>query len=189
METSTLAHTPGVGPWAGYRPRDDSEDVVVRRIRRKDAPALERFYTNLSSESRRTRFCSVNGGLSHAQSISFCEPDHEHREGFIAVLARHGARDERVVGHLCLEPAGGRVAEVAIAVADGLQHRGIGGRLLTAGVRWALARGFTTLTASACVGNAPIHHLMSSLGRPTHASDPGSGIEDIRIDLKAPRAA
>jgi RimJ/RimL family protein N-acetyltransferase len=166
-----------------------TEDVLVRRIRRADAPAVERFYATLSSESRRTRFFSVNGRPSHAQSVSFCAPDHDHREGFVAILREPTAVQERIVGHLCLEPAGGHVAEVAIAVADDLQRQGIGLRLLDAGVRWALAEGCTTLTASAWIGNAPIHRLIASLGRPAHARDAGSGIEDIRIDLRTPPAA
>jgi len=161
----------------------------IRRIRRSDAHALERFYADLSGESRRTRFFSVGGRPSHERSESFCTPDHDHAEGFVAVLPTTNGAGERIVGHLCLEPAGGHTAEVAVAVADDLQHRGIGRRLLDAGVRWALAEGFTTLTASAWIGNAPIHHLLAGLGRPTHASDAGSGIEDIRIDLRAPGVA
>jgi len=163
--------------------------VHIRRIRRADTTALEAFYAGLSGESRRTRFFSVAGRPSHAQSVSFCTPDHDHREGFVAVVASVDGPGERIVGHLCLEPAGGHVAEVAVAVADDVQHQGIGRRLLDAGVRWALAEGFTTLTASALIGNAPIHHLLAGLGRESHASDAGSGIEDIRIDLRTPRAA
>jgi acetyltransferase len=163
--------------------------VRIRRIRRSDAPALESFYADLSAESRRTRFFSVSGRPSHDQSVSFCTPDHDHREGFVAVLpAAHGTA-ERIVGHLCLEPAGGHAAEVAIAVADDLQHQGIGRRLLDAGVRWALAEGFTTLTATAWIGNAPIHRLLAGLGRPSHSCAADSGIEDIRIDLRAPHVA
>lgn len=158
--------------------------VHIRRIRGSDTPALERFYAGLSGESRRTRFFSVAGRPSHDQSVSFCTPDHDHREGFVAVVATLDGPGERLVGHLCLEPAGGHIAEVAVAVADEVQHQGIGRRLLDAGVRWALAEGFTTLTASAFIGNAPIHHLLAGLGRPSHASDAGSGIEDIRIDLR-----
>jgi len=161
----------------------------IRRIRAADAPALERFYAGLSCESRRTRFFSVGSGPSRARSASFCTPDHEHDEGFVAVIPATADEAERIVGHLCLEPAGGHTAEVAVAVADDVQHRGIGRRLLDAGVRWALAGGFTTLTATAWIGNAPIHRLLAGLGRPTHASDAGSGIEDIRIDLRPPRLA
>lgn len=163
--------------------------VRIRRIRRSDAPALESFYADLSAESRRTRFFSVSGRPSHAQSVSFCAPDHDHREGFVAILPAADGAAERIAGHLCLEPAGGHTAEVAIAVADDLQNQGLGRRLLDAGVRWALAEGFTTLTATAWIGNAPIHRLLAGLGRPSHAGAADSGIEDIRIDLRAPRVA
>jgi GNAT superfamily N-acetyltransferase len=107
----------------------------------------------------------------------------------VAALPATPGMAERIVGHLCLEPAGGHTAEVAVAVADDFQHRGIGRRLLAAGVHWALAAGFTTLTASACIGNAPIHRLLWGLGRPTDVSHAGSGIEDIRIDMRTPRVA
>jgi acetyltransferase len=166
-----------------------AQGVLVRRIRSSDTAALEAFYSGLSAESRRTRFFSVTGRPSHEQSITFCTPDHDHREGFVAVLPEAQTGSERIVGHLCLEPAGGHVAEVAIAVADDMQHQGIGRRLMDAGVRWALAEGFTTLTATALIGNVPIHGLLAGLGRPSHACAADSGIEDIRIDLRDPSAA
>lgn len=169
--------------------RPSVQAVLVRRIRRSDTSALEAFYGALSAESRRTRFFSVAGRPSHEQSVSFCTPDHDHREGFVAILPAGDGADGRIVGHVCLEPAGGHVAEVAIAVADDLQHQGIGRRLLDAGVRWALAEGFTTLTATAWIGNAPIHRLLAGLGRPSHACAADSGIEDIRLDLRPPRVA
>ena len=85
----------------------------------------------------------------------------------MAVVPGRETGDEPIVGHLCLEPAGGHVAEVAIAVADG-PAPGIGRRLMEAGVRWARAEGFTTLIATTYIGNAPIHRLLTGLGcRPT----------------------
>jgi len=160
-----------------------SRGVSVRRIRRTDLPELERFYAALSDESRRTRLFAAGASVSHQQSASFCTPDHDHREGFVAILHGDPIEGDRIVGHLCLEPAGGHVAEVAIAVADAVQHHGIGRRLMDAGVRWALAEGFTTLTATTFVGNAPIHRLLTGLGLPAHAHGNDSGTEDITIDL------
>jgi acetyltransferase len=162
-----------------------SGGVSIRRIRRSDIPELERFYAGLSEESRRTRFFASGAGLSHQQSVSFCTPDHDHREGFVAIAHGREPGDEPIVGHLCLEPAGGHVAEVAIAVADAVQHQGIGRRLMDAGVRWARAEGFTTLTASSYIGNGPIHRLLSGLGWPAHTRDSGSGTEEVTIDLRA----
>ena len=163
-----------------------SGHVRVRRIRTTDAPAIEHFYAALSAESRRTRFFAVGVGISHRQSVSFCTPDHDHREGFVAIATQATSGAERMVGHLCLEPAGPGVAEVAIAVADGSQHRGIGRRLMEAGIEWARAEGYTRLTATTLAGNAPIHRLLAGLGLPAHAQPgPDSGTEDIVIDLRA----
>ena len=163
----------------------ESDDVRIRRIRPTDAAAIERFYRTLSAESRRTRFFAVGAGLSHKQSVSFCTPDHDHREGFVALVSAATPGDDRIIGHLCLEPADSHVAEVAIAVADGSQHHGIGRRLMEAGIEWARAEGFTTLTATTFAGNAPIHRLLAGLGLPSHAQ-PGmdAGVEDITIDLR-----
>ena len=112
---------------------------------------------------------SLNGGPSQAQSVSFCAPDHEHREGFVAVVPRHRRAGERVVGHLCLEPAGGHVVEVAVAVADDLQHHGIGRtparRRRSLGARQGVhdplmrLRGSTMPRSTACCRPSP--------GRPT----------------------
>lgn len=165
---------------------DQIGDVRVRRIRTTDAPAIEHLYAALSAESRRTRFFAVGAGVSHRQSVSFCTPDHDHREGFVAIACQATPGTERMVGHLCLEPAGPGVAEIAIAVADGSQHRGIGRRLMEAGIEWARAEGYLRLTATTFAGNAPIHRLLAGLGLPAHAQ-PGldSGTEDIVIDLHA----
>lgn len=162
-----------------------SGGISVRRIQPTDLPDLERFYMALSRESRRTRFFAVGPGPSHGQSASFCTPDHDHREGFVAIARQAVLPRERIVGHLCLEPAGGHVAEVAIVVADEVQHEGIGRRLMEAGTRWALAGGFTTLTATVYVGNPSIHRLLVGLGLPTHTSPASAGTEDITIDLRA----
>lgn len=161
-------------------------EVRVRRIRTTDAPAIEHFYAALSAESRRTRFFAVGAGVSHRQSVSFCTPDHDHREGFVAVVSQTAQGPERMVGHLCLEPAGPGVAEIAIAVEDGSQHRGIGRRLMMAGIEWARAEGYARFTATTLASNAPIHRLLAGLGLPAHAQPgPDSGTEDIVVDLRA----
>src|SRR4051795_210307 len=113
--------------------------ITIRPIRPDDAPALERFYEALSDESRRRRFFACTRGLSHPPATQFCCPDHVHREGFVAVAGLGDA--SRIVGHVCLEPARDGTAEIAIAVADELQGRGIGGALLDAAVAWALEAG------------------------------------------------
>lgn len=158
-------------------------DVRVRAIRPTDAPQLERFYQELSPESRRTRFFSVGSEISHAQSVSFCTTDHDHREGFVAVVEGARADRERIVGHLCLEPDGADAAEVAIAVADEFQHQGIGRKLMASGTAWARRERIARLTAIMLAGNAPIHRLLAGLGLPFDVKLVGGGVAEIRIDL------
>ena len=166
-----------------------SSSVRVRAIRPADAPELQRFYAGLSTDSRRTRFLSITAGLSKAQSASFCTTDHDHQEGFVAVVDNGSVAKERIVGHLCLEPDGEEAAEVAIAVADEFQHRGLGRRLMLAGVAWARGKHVARLTATMSADNGPIHRLLTGLGLPTRVRYAGAGVSDITIDLAAQRIA
>ena len=146
-------------------------------------PELERFYAGLSPESRRTRFLSIGRGLSHDQSASFCSTDHDHREGFVAVVDKPILGYGWIVGHLCLEPDGSDAAEAAIAVADEFQHRGIGRRLMAAGTAWARRERIARFTATMLASNPPIHRLLIGLGLPARVRSVGGGVAEITIDL------
>jgi acetyltransferase len=178
----------------GYREiatrRTADGPVRVRAIRPTDATALRRFYAALSPDSRRMRFFSITAGLSDAASISFCTTDHDHREGFVAVIGRHGEGNE-IVGHLCVEPdADSRSsAEVAIAVADAYQGQGIGRRLLRAGLEWARHEGITRLTATMLADNGAIHRLLLGCGYPSRVRYVDGGVSEVAIDLAAAKIA
>ena len=107
----------------------------------------------------------------------------------MAVARRSPDGDERIVGHLCLEPNGAETAEVAIAVADQFRRQGIGRRLLMAGAAWAQREHITRLTATMLAGNAPIHRLLAGLGLPTRVAYAGAGLSEVTIDLVAHSAA
>lgn len=183
MKTGVLISAPAV------LDRPISSSVRVRAIRPTDAPELQRFYAGLSPDSRRTRFLSISAGLSKTQSALFCATDHDHQEGFVAVVDNCSVARERIVGHLCLEPDGEEAAEVAIAVADQFQHRGIGRHLMLAGVAWARGKHVARLTATMSADNGPVHRLLTGLGLPTRVRYLGAGVSDITIDLAAQRIA
>jgi GNAT superfamily N-acetyltransferase len=160
----------------------DASAVQIRRIRPDDRDALAAFYAGLSAESRRTRFLGPTGGIALNQSTYFCCPDHEHREGFVAVAGPVGRLD-RIVGHVCVEPDGPFSAEIAVAVADDIQGRGLGRRLVDVAVAWARVDGFTTLTATMLAGNPQIQRLLSGLGLASTTTPVGAGVVEIRINL------
>jgi acetyltransferase len=157
--------------------------VKIRRVRSGDGPALQRFYEELSPDSRLRRFLGVVGGISDNQTRLFCTPDHDHDEGFVAVLERRAEGRERIVGHLCLEPDGRDAAEVAIAVSDELQGHGLGHRLMKAGLAWARTAGITTLTATMFVDNAAIQRLLFGLGLSATSRFLSAGVAEIRIEI------
>ena len=118
------AATAGAGRSAAGR------SVRVRAIAPADDEPLRRFYADLSDESRALRFLGPTPCLGPALANAFCRADHEHREGFVAVL-QDSRGPERIVGHLCVEPfEDGETAEVAVAVADAMQRQGIGRELI-----------------------------------------------------------
>ena len=153
-----------------------------------DHDGLEVFYAGLSDESRRTRFLGWSRGIGSSQSTWFCSPDHEHREGFVAVVDG-GTAGERIVGHVCIEPDDPSSAEVAIAVAEAYQGRGIGTALVEAAVAWARSEGIRILTATMLASNAPIQRLLTGLPLRCATTPLGCGIVEIRIDLENARAA
>ena len=103
----------------------------------------------------------------------------------MAVVNSGPVAQERIVGHLCLEPDGEEAAEVAIAVADEFQHQGIGRGLMLAGVAWARGKHIARLTATMSTDNGPIHRLLIGLGLPTLVRFADAGVSDVTIDLVA----
>lgn len=160
----------------------DATRPRLRHVRPGDGPAIAAFYAALSPESRRTRFFGACREISDAQADRFARARQRGGDGLLAISGFN-----RVVGHLCLEPLDAernpRAEEVAIAVADEWRGRGLGRRLLDAGIASARRRGLMALEATMLTGNQPIHALLEHSGLPwsCHALEPGS--ELIRLQL------
>jgi GNAT superfamily N-acetyltransferase len=116
-----------------------------------------------------------------------CGPDHRHAEGFVAEI-QGGADDGRIVGHLCLEPADQGAEEVALAVADEFQGRGVGRSLFDAGLAWARSRGVPRLVATAMADNTRILRLLTSASPDAVVGQTGSGTVDVLIPLGEARS-
>jgi acetyltransferase len=162
--------------------------VIIRRVRTRDVEGLERLYASLSPDSRHSRFFAMTSGLSRPTAVTFCTPDHHHREGFVAELSGPDV-ESMLVGHLCLEPVSADTAEVAIAVADDYQHRGIGSRLMTAGVAWARAEGIRRLTATTYSTNVPLLRLLRHLGATVTVDVRDAAFTELTIAIGPPTAA
>jgi acetate---CoA ligase (ADP-forming) len=135
----------------------DGSLAQVRPITALDEEALCRFYTNLSPNSRAMRF---QGALSDASITAFarnhCKPDPDSF-GVVAL----GGMPADIVGHAMYVKNGSDNAEVAFAISDAYQGRGLGTVLLGQVAENARANGIATFEAS----TLPHNHQMISVFR------------------------
>jgi acetyltransferase len=176
----SIAPLPTAPPLPGKVP------VRIRRVREADAVGLIEFYGSLSPESRRLRFLGF-GAVGEGLARHMCGPDHRHAEGFVAEV-QGGAQDGRIVGHLCLEPTEEGAEEVAVAVDDEFQGRGIGRALFAAGLTWARSRGVPLLVATAMADNTRILRLLTSASPEAVVRPASCGTVDVLVPLGEPRS-
>ncbi len=149
---------------------DAAVDVILRdgstlRLRppgRADADALVRFFAELSDQSLYLRFHghpSVDARLVAPD----LEPDWVERGALLgAVAADDGERVVTLASYVRLRDRD--VAEVAFAVADGHQGRGIGSRLLEQLAVRAAQQGVTRFVAEVIAENRPMLRVFSEAG-------------------------
>lgn len=119
--------------FAADRVLRDGGSIHVRAIRPDDKQRLLDHFAQLSGQSVYFRFFRVKKRLTDDELREFTELDFRRRVALVAILRDDGA--ERIIGvgrYAVLEAAAGepRRAEVAFAVADAHQRRGIGAVLL-----------------------------------------------------------
>lgn len=151
--------------------------VRFRPVEPRDRDALVAFYAGLSPEARRRRFLSAGaapdvGPLADA-------------DGIVGVLREPGPRDGALVAHASIQPDGTGGAEVAFAVADDLQGRGIGRALVRLALDRARALGLRRADAVLLADNTPMRHLLRRAGAPVRADVIDAGVEEISLDLAA----
>lgn len=156
--------------------------IHIRAVEVSDAAELRRFYADLSPESRYRRFFGMGAGIRPEDARRFCGPDHAHAEGFVAILAESGPGDGSIVAHLCLEPTDDDAIELAVAVADRYQRRGIGRRLVAAGLAWAERSGIGRLEATMLADNGGTVALLRSLDQPISWSS-DAGVVTATVEL------
>ena len=140
----------------------DGTHVEVRAVEPSDRTLLEAVLEGLSPESRYRRFLTGLDRLSPSQLTRLTTLDHDRQEALVAIDAATGepiaiARYAAIVD----EP---EVAELAVAVCDRWQRRGVGGLLLERLARCADEHGITRFRGLMLADNTPMQRLMTSVG-------------------------
>jgi len=154
--------------------------VSIRPIEHADAPGLSDFYARLSTESSRRRFLSYGRQVPMDLIATFASGI-----GLVGILREPGPNDGAVIAHASLDADGVGSAEVAFAIADDLQGRGIGSSLMREAVDLARTRGLRRLTATLFVDNAPMRRILRNAGCEVVADDIEAGTEEITLGVGA----
>ncbi|SED84566.1 bifunctional GNAT family N-acetyltransferase/acetate--CoA ligase family protein [Streptomyces sp. Ag109_O5-10] len=137
----------------------DGTTVCIRPVTPGDRDRLKGFYDEMSSENLRLRFFSASRRSGATAADRACAPA---RPGYRALLAE---AQGRVLGLAEYETGDDKEsAEISIAVADGLHHRGVGTLLVEHLVSVARADGVTVFTADALSENREVLRLFADLG-------------------------
>ena len=147
MKEQTLATIPRSEP-ATLR---DGSTVLVRAITAGDSGLVSEIFAGLSPESRRLRFLTAKDELRPAELRYLTDVDHRDHEAIVALDAVGGSAG---IARYIRDRSDPETAELAIAVVDGWQGRGLGTELvsqLAERARRAGIRRFVALTAGSNV--------------------------------------
>jgi len=141
--------------------------LTIRPLRNGDTDAICALFARLGERSRERRFCGAKPRLSDRELYALARVD-DDRHALLGYVAGDG--EPAAIARLV---RAGTRAEVAFAVADRYQGRGIGttlGRELAADAR---AAGITEFVATVCGDNVRIVSLLKRLGRSREVSSSG----------------
>ena len=137
----------------------DGTTVCIRPVAPGDHDQLEGLYEEMSPENLRLRFFVASRRSAALSADRACAPPHP---GYHALLAE---TQGRVIGLAEYETGDDKEsAEISIAVADGLHHRGVGTLLVEHLVSAARAEGISAFTADALSENHEVLRLFADLG-------------------------
>ncbi len=164
-----------------YRTTRDGVEILLRPVKLSDEPLLKDFFYSLSDKSNYRRFIMLRRHLPHEVLQKFVAIDYTRQMVILAVVRE--AERETVVGvgqYVVLEDT--HRAEIALAVRDDWQGRGIGTELLNYLAQIARRQGLLGFTADVLGENQPVMRLAESSDLDVH-KEITEGVCNLRADF------
>jgi acetate---CoA ligase (ADP-forming) len=150
----------------------DGSTLRLQAPVRADYDAIRVFYEQLSPESRYFRF----HGLGRVDSVARAAVDSSGIDR-VSLIARHGGRVIAACSYVGLREPG--VAEIALAVADEQQRRGIGTRMLEQLAAIGAERGVRRFDAAVLLAN----RVMLSVFRNAGFAVKRAGFDELNVSV------
>jgi GNAT superfamily N-acetyltransferase len=161
----------------------DGTVVRVRPIRPEDGAELRRGFEGLSSESRYRRFLGGFSQLSDATLEYLTVVDGQDHVAVVATRPRGDGTEEGLgVGRFVRLRDDPAVAEAAITVVDGEQHKGIGRLLAFTLARAARERGVDRFRGEILANNEAVRQLLDQVGASLQAVEDGRIVFDVALE-------
>ena len=173
----------------GFEPRTvelrEGTKVHLRPIVAADEPLLHEAVAAMSERTVYFRFFSPIKRMSDALAHRLAVVDYNDRFAIVATTHRPNAK-ERIVGVARYDRARGTdVAEVAVAVIDEFQRRGLGSALLAELARVGRSHGIKTFSLIVLPENREMLDLLRKMGW-IHQAKLVGGVYEISFELPEP---
>ena len=160
----------------------DGTTLRIRAIRPDDKARLQEHFENLSERSVYHRFFGHKRSLNESDLHQLTELDFTDHVGLVAMLDEDGP--ERFIGVGRYLRTGNSPAEVAFAVLDKYQGRGIGTVLLHHLARIARHNGIRRFAAFVMGDNSQMLEVFANSGYRAHDSYEGGTVK-VSLELEA----
>lgn len=141
----------------------DGRNITIRPIRPEDAEIEQAFVRGLSEEARYFRFMFSVQELSQTMLLRFTQIDYSREMALIAVTYEQDKEIELGVARFSINPEG-ESCEFALVIADAMQGKGLGQKLMTALMDAARAKGLKVMAGEVLKTNTNMLKLMNRLG-------------------------
>ncbi len=164
----------------------DGTVVLLRPIKPTDEPLMKDMFYDFSERTVYLRYHATLKSMPHNSLQVFCNVDYETEMAIVAVVQRDAVEEVVGVARYMVEHAE-QTAELAFAVRDEWQRKGIGTHLFHYLIQIARNRGIRRCTASVLAENQGMMRIFHRCGLPLqHRTE--AGVISVELDLSGPAA-
>ncbi len=153
--------------------------LLLRPVKMGDEPLMKDFFYALSNDSMYRRFMSARMDMPHERLQDFVVIDYTRKMEILAVLGEEDKEEIVGLGQYEIEKDT-HMAEVAFAVSDKHQSKGIGQELLRYLTYLARRQGLLGFTAEVLLENRPMLHVFEKMGFDMEKRV-GSGVYELKM--------
>jgi acetyltransferase len=156
----------------------DGTDLIIRPIRPEDADIEKQFVHDLSEESKYFRFMNSMQELTETMLVRFTQLDYSREMALVAVTQEQGQEIELGVARYAINPDG-ETCEFALVVADRMQGKGLGQKLMVALMEAARSMGLSVIEGEVLNNNHSMLKMMTRLGFSIKSSEDDPSIMKV----------